>query len=277
MKLTKDPARIRPGLLVKKHDGGGSMSSRIRTILAVLVLVLWMTATASAGKAEWRDEAYDFGGSRFILVMEPQFSYDGFDVSGKNKFSRFPYAVEKIRDLLNSKLSSLPQQKFVNLDYVQRQIQADPSLTEPYDPKAPGFAAMIQRETGKHVSLVLYLDIRDYGWFYEYHDAYTTTETTTERVYYNRKNSDGTETSGWMDVPRTKLVHHPAGYFISDSAAVEFRLFDTASSKDVWKYSDNRTRRSPAISNGYDPSGPESMMKRIFDDAFKQIPLVRKN
>lgn len=253
------------------------MKSQIRRSLAVLFLLVWLASgVAFAGKAEWRDSAYDFGAARFVLVMEPKFSYEGFDLSGNDKFSRYPYAVEKIRDMLNSRLGNLASYRFVNMEYVLRQIQADPAPGEPFDPKSPGFAAMVQRETGKHVQLVLYLDIRDYGWYYEYHDAYTTTETTTERISYNRKNADGTETSGWMDVPRTKVVHNPAGYYISDTAEADFRLFDPKGGKDVWKYSDNRQRKSPPISNGYDPSGPESMMKRIFDDAFKEIPLAKK-
>jgi hypothetical protein len=121
----------------------------------------------------------------------------------------------------------------------------------------------------------MYLDVRDYGWFYEYHDPYTTTETYTERVYYSRRHRDGSETSGWEEVPRTRLVHHQAGYYISDCAEAAFRLYDTKTGRDVWKYSDSRNRRSPVLSNGYDPSGPESMMKRIFDDAFKKIPLAQ--
>jgi len=252
------------------------MGKAARTLLVCFMLAWLLCGSAFAAKVEWRDSAYDFNGPRFILVMDPQFKYEGYDVSGKNKFNRYPYAAEKIKDLLNSRLGNLPPYKYVNMDYVLRQIQADPTLTEPYDPKAPGFDAMIQRETGKHVQLVLYLEVRDYGWFYEYHDAYTSTETTTERVYYSHTNSDGSESSGWMDVPRTNQVFHPQGYYISDSAGAEFRLFDAVGGKDVWKYSDSRTRRSPEISGGYDPSGPESMMKRIFEDAFKQIPLAKK-
>lgn len=237
---------------------------------------LWVLpgTPAQAEKAEWSDSGYNFGAVQYVLVVEPSFKNESFDLSGNNKFKTYTYGPEKVRDLLQASLGSLPRYRFVNIDYVRKQIQAYMPPGEVYDPKAPGFAALVKRELPKHVQLVLQLEVRDYGWYYEYHDAYTTTRTTTERVYYNRKNRDGTETSGWTDVPRTVVDYHPAGYFISDSAGVEFRLSDAASGKDVWKYSDSRLRKSPPLSNGYDPSGPESMMKRIFEDAFKRIPLV---
>lgn len=251
------------------------MGKNAAAFLVGILLLVIMGGGALAAQAEWRDSAYDFGRSSFVLVMTPQFSYDGYDVSGRNKFNRYPYATEKITDMINSRIQGSSQHKYVNMEYVWSQIKSDPTLKETFDPLSPGFAALVQREMGKHVDLILFLDVRDFGWFYEYHDAYVTTETTTERVYYNRKNSDGTETSGWRDVPKTNIVHHKAGYYISDCAEAAFRLYDARSGKDVWKYSDSRTRKSPALSNGYDPSGPESMMKRIFDDAFKKNPLVQ--
>ena len=251
--------------------------NQIKRLLLLGMGLLWlMGAVVFAAQAEWRDSEYNFSLPRFILVADPHFSDDGYDVSGKNRFKRYPYATEKINDMLKNRLSDMAPHRIVTMEYVTNQIKADPSLTEPLDPNAPGFAAVIQREIGKHVDLVLYLDIRDYGWFYEYHDAYMTTETYTERLYYSRKNKDGTETSGWTEVPRTSVVYHPAGYNISDCAEVAVRLHDAKTGRDVWKYSDSRSRRSPSISNGYDPSGPESMMKRIFDEVFKKIPLGRQ-
>lgn len=248
------------------------MTGKLILLISALVLSM-LGSTVFAAQAEWRDADYNFGVPRFILVLEPRFSYEGYDGSGRNKFNRYPYATEKINDMLKGRLQDISRHRIVNMDYVVNQIKADATLTEPFDPKAPGFTAMVQREMSKHVDLIMYLDVRDYGWFYEYHDAYMTTETYTDRVYYSRKNRDGTETSGWMDVPRTRVVHHPAGYYISDCAEAAFRLYDAKVGRDVWKYSDSRIRRSPSLSNGYDPSGPESMMKRIFDEAFSKMPL----
>jgi hypothetical protein len=247
------------------------------TVKAILLVVLFLCAigsTALAAQAEWRDQNYDFGGAKFILVMPSTFSYDGYDVSDRNKFNRYPYAPEKISDMLQGKTRELTQYRIVDLEYVLSQIKANSPVTESFDPASPGFLAMVQREMGKYVDLVLYLAVRDYGWYYVYHDEYRTTENYTERVYFNRRNSDGKEVSGWEDVPRTRRVYHPAGYNISDCAEAAFRLYDAKANRDVWKYSDTRTRTSPQLSNGYDPSGPESMMKRIFDDAFKKIPLA---
>ena len=251
------------------------MRQRIPRIMGLGLLVLWLlTAAAFAAQAEWRDQAYNFGSPKFILVMDPSFAYEGYDVSYRNKFNKYPYAAEKIMDMLRGRMNGLARHRIVGMDYVINQIKSDATLTEKVDPLSPGFGAILQREMGKHVDLVLSLDVRDYGWFYEYHDAYMTTETYTERVSYKKHNRDGSESWGWMDVPRTRIVHHPAGYYISDCAEASFRLQDAKTGRDVWKYSDSRNRRSPSISNGYDPSGPESMMKRIFDEAFKKIPLA---
>ena len=251
------------------------MRSTGKLVVLVMLVSFLLGATAFAERMEWRDPNYNFGVPRFILIMEPQFSYDGYEEIGRNKFNRYPYAAEKTNDMLNARLQGLSRHRIVNMDYVMNQIKADSTLTEPFDPKAAGFTALVQREMGKHVDLILYLDVRDFGWFYEYHGPYTTTETYTERVYYSRRHRDGTETSGWEDIPRTRIVHHPAGYNISDCAGAAFRLYDAKTGRDVWKYSDSRIRKSPSISQGYDPSGPQSMMKRIFEDAFKKMPLVR--
>lgn len=247
---------------------------KIRWWIWLVACLVWLPANAGwSAQAEWRDGSYDFGKPLMILVMDTTFSYEGYNVSGRDKFNKYPFAKEKTADLLNGKLGALTRHRIVNMDYVVNQIKGDATRTEEFDPRAPGFQAMINKEMGKHIDLLLYLEVRDYGWFYQYHDPYVTTETVTERVQYSGVTPEGKTYSGWMDVPRTVVKHHPAGYFISDIADAYLRLVDAKSGKDVWKYSDNRVRRSPAISNGYDPSGPESMMNRIFNDAFKKIPL----
>ena len=245
--------------------------------LLLWVLLVIVPAAGWAAQAEWRDSGYDFVTPRFVLVTDPRFRYEGFDVSDRNKFVRYPYAEEKIRDMLNGKLLGTTRHRFVDMNYVIKQIQADVSITEPLDPKSPNYNAIVQREMAKHVDLVLEPEVRDYGWFYEWHDAYQTTETYKERIYYKRKNSDGREVEGWTEVPRTRLVYHKAGHFIFDSAAVSFRLHDPKTGRDAWKFSDTRSRRSIKMTDGYDPSGPESMMRRIFDEAFRKNPLMQGN
>lgn len=242
---------------------------------AFLIALMGFCGPAFAAQSEWRDADYNFSTPKFVLLTDASFAYEGYEDRGRNKFNRFPYAPEKISDMLRAKVQNWSRHRLVTMDYVIKQIKADPTVTEPVDPQAPGFSDLFHREIGKHVDLVLYLDVRDYGWIYEWHEAYMKTESYTERISYRRKHSDGTESEGWTDVPRTRNVYIPAGYFISDSAEASFLLYDAKRGRDVWKYSDSRTRQSPSITNGYDPSGPESMMKRIFDEAFKKIPLGR--
>lgn len=248
---------------------------RAMLIGLAIVVVAWLTPTMGwAAQAEWRDGGYDFGRPLTILVTETTLRYDGITLFDRDRFNRYPFAKEKMTDLLANRLSGLTRHRFVTMEYVLNQIKGDPARVEEFDPKAPGFGSMVTREMGKHLDILVYLEVRDYGWYYQYHDPYITTETVTDRVEYRHKTRDGREESGWVDVPRTVVTHHPAGYFINDCADAYIRLVDAKSGRDLWKFSDRRTRRSPAISDGFDPSGPESMMNRIFNDAFKKIPLL---
>ena len=147
-------------------------------VLGILFFCM-LGSTALAAQSEWKDSAYNFGEPRFVLVMEPSLSYEAYeqhDLGWRNKFNRYPYAAEKSADMLRERLQGLQRNRVVNMEYVMNQIKASTSLQEPYDSKAPGFAAMVQRELPKHVDLILYLEVRDYGWFYEYHDAYLETQ-----------------------------------------------------------------------------------------------------
>jgi uncharacterized protein (DUF2249 family) len=107
----------------------------------------------------------------------------------------------------------------------------------------------------KYADLVFTVDIRDYGWFHEYRPACDKLETVYERVRYGGRTADGKEFEGWMEVPRTIVVHYPAHYDISDSAAARFTLQDTRSGKIVWQFTDTRTRNSFAIGKSYDRTG----------------------
>ena len=244
--------------------------------LGFVLLVMGSHSVVSAENAEWRDQAYNFGSVKFILIKEAKFRNDGFNVSGPNKFNLYPFQKEKVGDMLNSRLNSLSPSRFVTMDYVISQIKGDPDRVAEADPKAPGFQEMVYREMGKHVDLILVLEVRDFGWYYDWREAYYTTEIETERVYYHNENSNGKSSDGWRDIPRKVTKYHPAGYKILDSAALDFRLVDAKTGKDVWKYTDNRTRASFSWTGSYNQSGPEAMMNRIFDEAFKRVPLVAR-
>jgi len=246
-----------------------------RVIVAIVALAVLAGSCqqAAAKQAESVDKNYDFAKVKTVLVMAPRFSYDGFDVSGNDNFVKYPVSEKTIAAMLDARKQKLPYLRYVTLDYVAARIRTDHVIAGdcPEDPQE--FSALVQREMSKYADLVFTVDIRDYGWFHEYRPACDKLETVYERVRYGGRTADGKEFEGWMEVPRTIVVHYPAHYDISDSAAARFTLQDTRSGKIVWQFTDTRTRNSFAIGKSYDRTGPESMMNRIFDAAFEKIPL----
>lgn len=245
----------------------------MRKTIAVFAALCMLAAPAAAKQTESVSPNYDFTKVKTVLIMEPTFAYGGFDVSGNNKFVVYPAPAEKIVAMLNDRKKKIPHLRYVTLTYVTARVKADPALAAglPDDPKE--FSALVQREMPKYADLVLYTDIRDFGWFYEWQAAYDTTETRYERVEYGGKTPDGKDFSGWMEVPRTVVVHHPAHHNIYDSAEARFALLDARTWRYVWQFTDERTRSSFAWNKNYDPTGPESVMGRIFDAAFEKMPM----
>jgi hypothetical protein len=245
----------------------------MRKTIAVLSVLCFLAAPAAAKQTESVSPNYDFSKVKTVLVMDPTFANDGFNVSGNNKFVQYPYAAEKIAALFGTRKHKIPSLQYITLAYVTARVKADPALdgSIPEDPKE--FSALLQREMPKYADLVLYMDIRDFGWFYEWQEAYYSTETRYERVEYGGKTADGKKYSGWMEVPRTVVVHHPAHHNIFDCAEARFALLDTRTWRYVWQFTDQRARSSFAWRNDHDPTGPESMMNRIFDDAIAKMPM----
>jgi hypothetical protein len=244
----------------------------MRKTIAVLSVLCFLAAPAAAKQTESVSPNYDFSKVKTVLVMDPTFANDGFNVSGNNKFVQYPYAAERSRPVRHPQAQN-PQPSIHNPRLRHRPVKADPALdgSIPEDPKE--FSALLQREMPKYADLVLYMDIRDFGWFYEWQEAYYSTETRYERVEYGGKTADGKKYSGWMEVPRTVVVHHPAHHNIFDCAEARFALLDTRTWRYVWQFTDQRARSSFAWRNDHDPTGPESMMNRIFDDAIAKMPM----
>ena len=121
------------------------MKRTAKVLLLGIILAMLVCGPVFAAQAEWRDSDYNFGTPKFVLVTDAKFAYEGYDVSGRNKFNRYPYAADKVPDMLRGKLQGLSRHRLVNLDYVIKQIKADPAVTEPVDPQAPGFAMLLQR------------------------------------------------------------------------------------------------------------------------------------
>ena len=245
----------------------------MRKTIAVLAALFSLAVPAAAGQNEYVSPNYDFSKIKTVLIMEPTFAYGGFDVGGKNKFVVYPASTEKITAMLGDRKRNMPHLQFVTLTYVTARVKADPALAEELSDDRKALSALVQREMPKYVDLVLYCDVRDFGWFYEWQEAYYTTKTVIDKVRYHERSSDGKKVSGWMEVPRTVDVYHPAHHKIFDSAEVRFALLDTQTWRNVWQYTDARTRVSFAWSGSYDSTGPESMMGRIFDAAFEKMPV----
>lgn len=246
---------------------------RLFITLVMASVLAGLCLPAAAKQSESLDKNYNFAKAKTVLVMAPRFTNDGFDVSGDDRFAKYPSAEKTIAAMLASRKQKLPYLRYVTLEYVSAQVRADHVIAGDC-PEDPGeFSALVQRELPRYADLVLRVDIRDYGWFHEYQAPYDTWETVYDRVRYYGKTSDGKDITGWMEVPRTYPVHYGPHYHIFDSAAAQFALLDTRTGKSVWRFTDTRTRLSSAMGRSYDRSGPESMMNRIFDAAFEKIPL----
>jgi hypothetical protein len=249
----------------------------MRKSVAILVLVYLMAVSslpALAKQSESTDKGYNFAKVRTVLIMEPTLTNNGFDLSGNNQFVTYPAAAEKIAAVLDGRLKKTSNLRYITLAYVSGQVAADPNLD--CDPASPDFAALVKREMPKYADLVLYLTVRDFGWFHEYKEGYDAWETVTDHVHYHGKTPDGKDFDGWMDVDRQVLVYHPPHYDISDSAEADFGLLDARTWKYVWSYTDTRTRPSYAFGKDYDHTGPESMMNRIFVEAIAKMPVFAK-
>lgn len=248
----------------------------LRSLFAITCCLFIFVPVAAADSHEWKDPAYNFEKVKKILITEPQFSYENINSSGSDRFKKYPNGTENISGMLHGRFEKLIKAKSVNLSYVENQVKVDPEIELPNEITAIEFSAVVDKELNKYVDLILSVEIHNYGWSHIYHDAYETTETKTETVRYGGRTPEGKEYSGWMEVPRTVTVYHNAGFTIYDNAQAKFSLIHPVSKKVVWTYSDTRDRLSVSWSKDYDPSGPESMMKRIFDNAFNKLPLTKK-
>lgn len=244
-------------------------------VLVVLFFLAGGSLPVSAKQTEWRDPAYNFSRIKTVVVMEANFSYDGFDVSGNNRFEKYPYPEEKVRAMVKSRLQGITNVRYLTFQEVAERVKSDPAFAG-YDPASREFWTMVTKELPKYADAVLVVNIRDFGWFYEYREAYHSTETRTERVAYGGVTPDGKPFTGWMDVPRTVVVYHPPRHEIYDSAEANFELLDAPSGKAVWKFNDTRIRSSFSFSKAYDHTGPESIMNRIMDEFLNKLPLMSK-
>lgn len=250
------------------------MRTAIRIFIVMICILSGIFSTALAKQTEWQENAYDFSKVKTILIMNTEFFNDGFDSSGKNQFHNYPDAQEKIEKMLASRWEKVTGFHYVTLPYIIEKVKADPNT--PIDAAiGSDLSEDLMKAIPKYADLVLFTEIHDFGWFYEHYDSYYSTETVIDRVRYGGVTADGKAYSGWMEVPRSVVVHYDAGYRIYDSADLRFRIVDSRTWKDVWKYSDRRDRASSAFGKEYDHSGPESVMKRILNVAFDKLPFKK--
>lgn len=252
------------------------MYKAIRISIVLICIICGFYPTALAKPTEWKDNIYNFKKVKTILIIDPEYIYGGFDVSGNNKFNKYPDTEAKINNMLNSRWKKIAGFRYVTLPYIIEQVQADPET--PVDAElGPNLSETVIKAIPKYADLVVFTRIHDFGWFYEHHEAYDSTETVIDRVRYGGVTPEGKEYSGWMEIPRSVIVHHDAYYKISDSAEARFEFVDARSWKKVWSYSEARDRISFDLRKEYDGSGPESMMNRILNVAFDKLPILLKD
>jgi hypothetical protein len=253
-----------------------NMRTAIKVFIAMVCIFWEVYPIACAQPMEWKEEAYNFTKVKTVLILEPEFIYDGYDVSGNDKFYKYPDTQAKIGNMLTSRWKKITGFRYVTLPYIIEQMKADPDT--PVDAVlGPNLSEAVIKAMPKYADLVVFTEIHDFGWFHRYCEPYDATETVIDRVRYGGVTPDGKEYSGWMEVPRSVLVHHDASYTIYDSAEVRFQLVDASSWKKVWKYSEDRNRLSISFSRDYDSSGPESVMNRILNVAFDKLPMLHQD
>jgi hypothetical protein len=250
--------------------------SAIKIFIVMIYILSGVYPMVLAKQTEWKESAYNFSKVKTILIMDPEYIYDGFDISGNNKFNKYPDTQAKIGNMLDSRWKKITGFRYVTLPYIIEQMKSDPD-TSVDAVLGPNLSDDISKVMSKYADLVVFTEIHDFGWFYEYYEAYDSTETVIDRVRYGGVTSEGKEYSGWMEIPRSVSVHHDAGYSIYDSAEVRFEFVDARTWKKVWKYSDGRDRISIAFGKEYDHSGPESVMNRILNVAFDKLPVLQKD
>lgn len=245
------------------------MLRKLLILIIVTFFLILLCTTASAKNSNWKDPAFNFGKIKTIFIEEPQFSYTTLSENSKYTFTKYPDSQEKIIRMLEERLKKKKQIRTVTASYIEEQIKGDSQLPllETVSPD------LFTQELAKHVDLVLEVTINDFGWYRDYVEAYDTTETQTERVKYGGVTPEGKKYSGWIEVPKTVTVHHSGYYNVNDCAELKISLKDPVTQKVVWSYTDERYRDSRSWTDGYDKTGPESMMNRILDEAFKKLPL----
>ena len=232
----------------------------IGSFLLITFLGVALPTMISANSSVWTNPSYNFKNAKSIWVKPLSFSYnyDGFNLNGTNYTIDYPNAEMKSDIILGNVTEKKKGELFVfenNLSLKQSQ----------------NAITMIDDE--KNTDLILTVTIKDLGWYYEHYKAYTTWQTVYKTERYRDVDSRGhVIREGTREVSHQVPEYHPAGYSIFDSAAAEFILTDSKTGIVVWKYVDVRSRHSGYSGTSYNKNGPESMLKRIFDDAFKKMP-----
>lgn len=242
-------------------------------IISVFFLISFIAilapAPVSAESSVWVSPVYNFKDAKFIWVKPASFSYEYADFNlnnGKNKTANYPKAETKVDEILNNNTKKMEGRV---LFVFEKKVK--PQNSQPLAPQQEKPIPGIDDE--KYADLILTVKVLDFGWFCQYYAPYTTMETVTTKEHYRDLDSKGKVIyEGTREVSRQVPVHHPEGYHVFDSAAAEFLLIDVKTGQTVWKYADKRDRKSVSFSESYDSTGPESVLKRIFEAAFNKMP-----
>lgn len=221
-----------------------------------LLIVLTALPSTTFAKKEWKDDDFKFSLIKTILIKEPLFEYNQGS-AGIDRFARYDQSsVTTIRD---EKLKEFSTYDFI---YEKPRFRQDLLSTN-----------SITNDT----DMILTIKVTDFGKSVNYSSDYYDMENT-----YNWApafDSKGNYIGQTREHTGTRSVYRPAEYKLYDIAEVEILLINTKTGKMVWQYSDRKSRFAGKVQQFNDRyisgNGPEIVLKGIFEEAFKKIPLSK--
>ncbi len=119
---------------------------------------------------------------------------------------------------------------------------------------------MIELDSETAVGPKLGVNVKVYVFDYDkiWHEAWTETVHRNRTIYVDEYDRHGKKRTNAISIPVTEQVQHPAGYYYTARADVEFNVHDLRTNKLVYSVRDTRSRGGETDTSG--------MLKRICGD-----------